>query len=314
MGMSMQPRGNPRASWPSNDDMTVFNFIVIAIGLGVGAYLLWTYHHAEISAAVMSTMHAEIGVIHHFTDRYDVADQQMAASDPSDVTLGDLYGILHAVGLFFRVPATVSIVVLAIACLLRAAPSRYKRAFDREGLIEELAKSFPVCAAFVRRQLRLVRPGEVLRPADYALTPREWIERNAIGRDGLFDAARAESALVAQLGPRWAGPEGGPPAARFLFVVFGLHLAERRDEAADLLGTASASLANRKKEGPEGPLAPLALEPAVLAGADALLADKSLFEEARAVAARHAFTVTALMGLLNAARVRADVLAPAKFA
>ena len=44
----MLPRQtNSRPSWPSSDDTTAFNLIVIAIGIGVGGYLLWTNYHAN---------------------------------------------------------------------------------------------------------------------------------------------------------------------------------------------------------------------------------------------------------------------------
>jgi intracellular multiplication protein IcmP len=306
---------NPRASWPSNDDTAGFNLIVIIVGICAGAYLLWTNYHAEISAAVMMIMHREIVFIDYFTDRYTLADRQMVASNPRGVTLSDLYGILHAVGMFFRVPATALIALLAIVCAVRAAPSRYRRAFDLEGLIREQARSFPVMAAFVGRDLGLVPapPGRP-RPADYALTPREWAACFARGRDGRFDPTTAEAALVAQLGPRWIGFAAAPPVARLLFVAFGLHLRARREETLQLLALAGGSLPRPERDEPAGPEHSLAIAPAVIAQADALFADRALFADATAVASKHAYTTTALMGLLNGARLRGGVLAPAQFA
>ena len=307
---------NPRASWPSGDDTAGFNLIVIAVGVSLGAYLLWTSYHAEISAAVMAVMHREIVFIDRFTDRYTQADRQMSAADPHDVTLRALCGILHSVGMFFRIPATAFIVLLAIVCTVRAAPSRYKRAFDLEGLIGEQARSFPVTAAFVGRCLRLQRPREGMlpRPADYALTPREWLRCYACDGNGGFHRASAMAALVAQLGPRWTGPAAAPPAARLLFVAFALHLAERRDEAVQLLALAGGALPKPESEEPFGPDHPLEIPPAVIAVADGFLADPAQFLDAQAIAARHAHTAPALMGLLTVARLRAGVLPPAQFA
>ena len=156
----MRSPPHPRAAWPSSDDNTGFNLIVILLGCCVGAYLLWTSYHGEISAGVMALRHHEIAFIRHFTDRYDLADRQMAAADPNGVTLRDLYGISHAVGMFFRVPAAVFMLMLAAICAVRAAPARYKRAFDLDDLIREQAASFRTSAAFVRRHLRLVPPAE----------------------------------------------------------------------------------------------------------------------------------------------------------
>jgi hypothetical protein len=147
----MRSAPHPRAAWPSGDDNTGFNLIVILLGCCVGSYLLWTNYHSEISAGVMALRHHEIAFIQYFTDRYDLADRQMAGADPNGVKLRDLYDISHAVGMFFRVPATVFMLLLAAICAVRAAPARYKRAFYLDGLICEQAASFPTSAAFVRR-------------------------------------------------------------------------------------------------------------------------------------------------------------------
>jgi intracellular multiplication protein IcmP len=205
--------------------------------------------------------------------------------------------------------------LLAAICAVRAAPARYKRAFDLDGLIREQAASFRTSAAFVRRHLRLVAPalGEP-RPADYALTPEEWITCFATGRDGGFEKGGARRALVRQLGPRWCGIERASPQVRCLFAAFALHRSERRAEALWLLGDLSTGLYNRDRDEPEGPDAPLALPASIVAEADAVLRDWELVRPALASANRHAYTHTALMALLNAARLRAGVLAPVQFA
>ena len=63
-----------------------------------------------------------------------------------------------------------------------------------------------------------------------------------------------------------------------------------------------------------GPDQALALPASILAKVDALIADPKGLAEARAVTARHAYATTAMMTLLNAARLHAGVLAPAQFA
>jgi len=339
----MRSQPHPRATWPSSDDNTGFNLIVIFLGCCVGGYFLWTCYHSEISASVMALRHHEIAFIQHFTDRYDLADQQMAAADLNGVTLRDLYRISYAVGIFFRIPATVFMLLFAAICTVRAAPARYKRAFDLDGLIREQAASFRTSAAFVRRHLRLLPPAGACprigsgagsqagqrpdsgaetgsaasvepRPADYALSPEEWIARFATALDGDFDEAAARRALVRQLGPRWRGLQEASPQVRCLFAAFALHLAERRREALGLLGNLSASLANSDQDKPEGPDTPLALPESVVPGADILLGDGELATPALAIANRHAYTHTALMELLNQARLRGGVLAPGQFA
>jgi intracellular multiplication protein IcmP len=232
--------------------------------------------------------------------------------------------------MFFRIPAALFTLLLAAICAARAAPARYKRAFDLDSLIREQALSFRTSAAFVRRHLRLVPPAGAYaggdgrpdpsaaprdpRPADYALTPEEWITCFATGSDGEFDEAAARRALLRQLGPRFRGLREASPQVRCLFAAFALHLAQRRAEALRLLGDLSVSLGNSDQDKPEGPDAPLTLPASARAVADAFLGDGELVTPALTIANRHSYAHTALMELLNAARRRAGVLAPGQFA
>ena len=309
------PITNSRASWPSSDDTAAFNLIVIAVGLGVGAYLLWVNEHTTISAWVMGLAHREIGWLHPLTHRFDLADREMAGADPAGITLRDLYGILRAIGLYVRIPAVAFMVILAAVCAACAAPSRFKRYFDLDGLLREQVKRFPVARAFVRRRLGLTRlDAAVLRPADYALTAEEWLDRFVCKTGAAFDAARATDALIAQLGATWEGPGKATPVARLLFAAFALHMGEKRDAALRLLGEASAALDDRKGEDRSGPERHLTLPEALNARVDALLADPKPFAAAAKAASGHAYTTPALMTVLNVARLRAGVLAPAQFA
>jgi intracellular multiplication protein IcmP len=311
----MPPQSNPRASWPSSDDNGGFFLIVLGIGLVILAFVLWTNFHGLISAGVMQGFHWEIGWLRSVTDRFNLADRQMMSANPETVRLKDLYGIAHAVGTATRVPAACVMLALAAVCMLRAAPSRFKRAFDMDALIAEQAKSFPTTAAFVRRRLRLVEPEKAPRPADYAQTPEEWIALHATRKD-VFVEGLARRALVAQLGPRWRGPEQSAPQARALFAVFALHLAGQRQVAQRLLGDLSEALADPGKETDAGPAVPLTLPRSMVAKIDATLAslDTEVRLPADRVAASHAFTHPALMTLLNEARLASGVLAPAQFA
>jgi intracellular multiplication protein IcmP len=312
----MHAQSNPRAAWPSHDDNGGFFLVVTLLGLAVLSVVLWINFHGVISASVMDVFHREIGWLRPMTDRFNLADRQMMATNPEDVRPKDLYGIAHAVGTAIRIPAACVILVLAAICMAFAAPSRFKRAFDMDALIAEQAKSFPATAAFVRRRLRLVEPEKAPRPADYAQTPEEWIALHATRKDVGFVEADARRALAAQLGPRWQGPEHAAPHVRALFTVFALHLAEHRTEAQRLLGELSEALADPGKETSAGPASPLALPQAVIAKADALLASFSfdIRSPADRVAAANAYTHPALMSLLNESRLAAGVLAPAQFA
>src|SRR5271154_4104111 len=119
----MPGQGPLRPNTPISDDRFFYSLVTLACCC-LFAWLLWTYHHGEVSAGVMALEHREIAFIRHFSRSYDPADRQMAQADPNAVTLRELYGIARAIGVFFRIPAAVLILGLALICMLRAAPSR----------------------------------------------------------------------------------------------------------------------------------------------------------------------------------------------
>jgi intracellular multiplication protein IcmP len=304
-----------RASWPSRDDDGLFYLLLLIALLAVAGCLAWISAHALVSTLMIDFLHREIAVLDYVTDRFQTFDRQMLATDPDQVTLRGLYLALHIVALYLRLPAVVVMGVLAVCCILRAPPERFRRRFDLDGLFTEHVARFPAAAAFRRRHLALTKlPDGPIRPADYALTAEEWLDRFVAGAGQPFDAARARTALRTHLGPRWNGPRQASPLARFLFTAFALHHAERREDAAQLLASASLALDDGEHDKPEGPPAPLSLPESVLALAESFLKEPGWFTESAALAAGHGFETTALMTVLNAARTKAGVLPPAQFA
>jgi intracellular multiplication protein IcmP len=311
----MRAQPSTRAAWPSSDDNTAFYLIVILAGSAIGGFLLWHQDHAVISAIVMRVQHWQMRLFHFFTDHYDALDSQVQRANPGDATVHQLYTLCREVGFFLRIPAAAIMLLLGGVCAACAAPGRYRRRFDLALLLREQARTFRSTATFVARGLRLARSadGEPL-PADFALTPAEWVARYALRDACDFDEAAARRELVRQLGPVWHGADQGPLHARSLFAIFALHLAGRFTEADTLLGNISEALALRGKEGPQGPTTPLPFPNALVVQADALLKHPGLAEPATAIARGHAYTAPALMSLLNTARLTSGVLPPAQFA
>ena len=307
--------GGNRSAWPSRDDFTFASLLVVVLG---GAFLVWQAwinFHTEISGFVASLAHWQIVLIQHFKPVLRDVDGMVLHADPRSVTFPQIAGVLNATGSYLRLPAVLLIGVLAVACLLGSVDSRFTRNLDLDSLIVEQARTFRVVAAYAVRFLKLepLLPGRV-RPADPALHTGEWVSRYAVDEDKRFDEARARRRLVAQLGPRWTGPEGAAGHVRLLFIAFALHLQQDREQAKDLLGALSEAIpAGNRKDG-AGPELAYTLPPGLVAQADALLRNKEAFVRAREIASVHAFTAPAVMSLLTEARRRSGVLAPAQFA
>jgi intracellular multiplication protein IcmP len=298
------------------DGGAVLALVVILFGLGFGCFLIWHEQHALVSRVVMGVFYAEIRFIHLFTDRFDLAGRQLLAADPARVKFDQLVRLARETGRFFLIPAIALVLTAAFVCLRYAAPARFCRSFNLEGLIREQARSFRGPAAFCGRRLGLVavRDGEP-RPADAALSAKEWAGCFATGKRGGVDEHRARAELIRQLGGHWLEPAKAPPHVKCMLWAIGLHLGGRRGDALTFLGLLSESLRGEaRKEGPEGPASPLSFPPALVKTADMALRTTDEGRRVCEIAGRHGFVVPGVMSALVEARRRSGVLAPAQFA
>jgi intracellular multiplication protein IcmP len=306
---------SPRAPGAiGSDDYTGFGLILIGVGLAILGWAAWKLWHAEISAGALLVAHREMQAIAWISDRFAQADIGVERADPRGVQFDQLVRLYRNIGTEFLYPAMAPVLGLAGLCFVRAGNARFTRAFDLEKLMAEQAKTSRSTAAFVGRNLTLsgIRAGDP-RPADPALHVSEWTARYA-QRDGRFHEASARRELVRQLGAEWKGRSSASPTARCMLAVFALHGAERREEAAALLGLLSEGLAADKADGGHGPDEALAFDPKTLAVADRVLAETKVSVWAIEIMDAHHFTTPGLMSVLNTARSRGGVLAPAQFA
>lgn len=311
----MARRSAARPGAMSEADYAMISAVLLVLGLGFGAWMLWQEQHDSISGLVMRLFHGEMQVIYVFTDRFEEADRQVLATDPARVRIGQLVRLGREIGGFFLVPAVGLVLGLGFACFRGAASARFKRALDLDALMREQASFFRGPAAFTGRRLGLVSiSAGAPRPADPALGVEEWVARFATSNSGGFDEASARAELVRQLGLLWLGLEQASPAVRCMLAALALHHAGRRAEALGFLGSLSQSLGAGRAEAPEGPEHPLSFPQALVAEADAVVAEPWLAGVLLAVMAKHAFTAPAMMSALLAARRQAGVLPPAEFA
>jgi len=306
---------SPRAPGAiGSDDYTGFSLILICVGLAILGWTAWKLWHVEISAGALIVAHREMQAIAWVSDRFSQADIGVQRADPAGVQFNDLVRLYRNIGTEFLYPAMALVLGLAALSFFRAGNARFTRAFDLEKLMAEQAKTSRSTAAFVGRNLTLsgVRAGDP-RPADPALHVSEWIAKYA-QRDGRFHEASARRELVRQLGAEWKGRSTASPTVRCMLAVFALHGVQRREEAAGLLGLLSEGLPVDKTDSGDGPEEALAFDPKSLAVADRVLAETKAAVWAIEIMATHHFTTPGLMSVLNAARLRSGVQAPAQFA
>jgi intracellular multiplication protein IcmP len=311
MARSSRGGGGPIGS----DDFTGFSLIMIVVGLCILGWASWQLWHAEISRIALTAAHYEMQAIGVVTDRFRPADAAVQRAHFGRVQFDQLVRLYRNIGEALLYPAMALVLGLAISCFLRAGNNRFTRTFDLEKLMAEQAIYSRSIAAFVGRRLKLsrLRAGEP-RPADAALHVDEWVARYASSKTSGFDEAAARREFVRQLGSRWMGPDAASPAVRAMLAVFALQGVQRRDEAGRLLGLLSEGLPRGKAKGGVGPEEPLAFDRKTLVVADRVLATEEVAAWALEVMQRHHFTTPGLMSVLNEARLRSGILAPAQFA
>lgn len=304
--------------WSSSDDYALFSLIAIVVGGAGLSYMVWSNWHAEISLFYIRLLVWQIDFLHlHSLPIVELRKQLVAASwSPGHVRAIQLWYGLMILGGVLRWPAAIFIAALGVTCIVRAAPGRFAKALDLEGLIEVQARMFPTLRGFAeRRMTKLIAPAAGMpRPADPALHAHEWRERFASDRKGKFSEAGAVSAFTAQLGRHWTGLEAATPVERVLFAAFFAHYNQERSEAMELLGRLSESLRKSGLDGPEGPKEALTVPDEIVAIADEKLNIPGVSAKIDDICARNGWTTTALMTLLTEARRKAGVLAPPAFA
>jgi len=307
-----------RAPWSSSDDYMFIGGLILVLAGGLLGYMLWSLWHTEISTFYIRAMMWQVRLLHSSDPALMRFQQQlwMASYRPDLVQLKQLYFGLAILGTALRWPVVVMVAAMGIACMFRAAPGRFAKALDLEGLIAVQAEMFPALRGFRKRRLdRLVAPavGQPL-PADPALTREEWVLRFATDRGGSYSKVGAVDALTRQLGRHWKGPKSATAIEQVLLAAFALHYDQRRQEAHTLLGALSASLEEAGLDGAHGPKQSLNVPEDIVAKARDILAELPISRAIEALCGPHGWSTTALMSLLHEARRRSGVLAPPAFA
>ena len=281
---------------------------LIALAFAVVGVGFWFLFHAKIARAVLVWKHWELQQLGRFTPYYNTLDREIVRLWPDQVSLLQLAKLFDIVGGAVNLPAAGVLAALAVAVYFFAPSQRFRERLDIDGVFRAQGEPFRCAGGYIGREQPLLAPREgTPRPNDFALHTGEWIERHAWSRKRGFREDLARRELARQLGPAWIGPAAAEPHARVLFAAFALHAAREREAAASYLGDLAQDLPKTETD------EPLHVPAHLVAQADRILADAPLIESCVKVAARHGFQTTALMGVLEHARARAGVLAPAQF-
>lgn len=326
------------AQAPKADDVEITMVLIVAIGF-LFLWGLWAYAKQPLVEAIRWIKWTEISIFQTIDpklakDRELLEtlknDQALIKQISEDMDLQKkkytvegwislkllapevLWDISNRVGVYTRVPIIFGLIAAAIFYMFFSFRTKYKTAYDLEGLIRIQSKQWPVISPiqdFSPTDANARKPGEAV-PADLpmfaeALSPEEWIAHQRIPIvNKIPDKDALRRAYLAQLGPRWTGLSCMTPAQRCLFAAFALKGAQKRKDSDNLLGRIAVHWNHKTDFMPT-------LE--LMTEVDKLIADPKIGGEAMKVANRFAYRTTALLGVLKWARERGGVLAPATF-
>jgi intracellular multiplication protein IcmP len=270
---------------------------------------LWLTHHDLVVGGMLALRGTELRAIAFFDPGYASLAESLHRRDPSSIGLFNLYRLGVLVGAAYHRVAALGLAALAVVAFVWAPSQRYRRKLNLAGLILGQHDRFRTSRAFVGRNRILRKPafGQLPEPGDVSLHADEWIAAFGRNGNGEYSDEVAEASLVGQLGKRWTGVHAADPHVRCLFAAFALQAERRRDEACALLGDLAVSLPPGNGE------IPLSLPRHIVAEAESILAETEVVRRCAEVAARHAYTTTAMMGVLKFARQRSGILNPGQF-
>jgi intracellular multiplication protein IcmP len=332
----------------SNSQNNADQGLTLVLGLALlflAFWLVWHFFKMPILEALRWIRFAELWVINLFFHRYDscldwLREVRFADPDPSptvvrltnqcfgadylaNVPVEDSasYYSLSANGIgaiesgitqYIHWPLAAVFAGLGFYTMFYSPRNKFRTKHTLESFIKVQAKMWPVISPIVdfnpiKSSARI--PGSMVPDKlplfAEALSPEEWISYQRIPvTNNIPEREATRRAFLLQLGPRWNGLAGQPPYILSLFAAFALKGIQNREESDDLLGRLSQCWSAK---------AGFKLTPNIASEVAGLVRNSDIGGQALAVAEKHAYRTTAMLGVLGWARSKGGVLAPAQF-
>lgn len=303
------------------DDQPAIAFMVLVCAFLFLCWIFWKLYEFEILAILRYFRLFELYILNivsfgEFNALIDLVKPGWlgGSNDPyqSIFSRAKFVVTTEAIGHFIRWPAAGILFFWGLYSMFFSPRGKLKNEYSLEGLIKVQAKIWPIINPIVNfnpgkssaRSMGDAVPTDLPLFAE-ALSPEEWLAYHNITLvNGLPEREAVRKALIAQLGPRWAGPESLPPHQKALFAAFALKGAQKRTESDELLG--EIALCWSDKSG-------FKMSLSVAKKVEEVMADPEIGGKAATIAKNFAYRTTALLGVLRWARSMGGVLAPAAF-
>lgn len=274
----------------------------IIILLFITAYFIWALAHQYIVNFVFTINIWQARLVNLFLNNQTLANQiyLMQTIDPTTVNWEQMVNMSRSVGDYMRYPVVCVMVVLAVLLYNSNITLKYRRAHDMKSLRAQEQFNWPAIMPVVKEDL--VSQDVNKGPWAMALTPMEFARKYNLLRkdDALLDnplpgeemtagvkRGDAKRVFTMQLGPYWDGFERCSPQAYALSAVFIARMNRDRDAANNILKVLDKTFVDGKPD---------------FSVAKPVMKKYQNSELVQEVVAKHAYMLTVIASLLEAAR------------
>ncbi|MFG0172000.1 type IVB secretion system coupling complex protein DotM/IcmP [Legionella pneumophila] len=274
----------------------------IVILLFITAYFVWALAHQYIVSFVFTINIWQARLVNLFLNNQLLANQiyLMQTLDPNAVNWDQMVTVMRAVGDYMRYPVICILVVLAFVLYNSNVTLKYRKTYDMKSLRAQEQFNWPAIMPIVKEDL--VSQDVNKGPWAMALTPMEFARKYNLLRkdDALLDnpvpgqemtagirRGDAKRVFTMQLGPYWDGFERCSPQAYALSAVFMARMNRDRDAANNILKVLDKTFVDGKPD---------------FSVARPVMKKYQNSELVQEVVAKHAYVLTVIASLLEAAR------------
>ncbi|HEL8619080.1 TPA: type IVB secretion system coupling complex protein DotM/IcmP, partial [Legionella pneumophila] len=274
----------------------------IIILLFITAYFVWALAHQYIVSFVFTINIWQARLVNLFLNNQLLANQiyLMQTLDPNTVNWDQMVTVMRAVGDYMRYPVICILVVLAFVLYNSNVTLKYRKTYDMKSLRAQEQFNWPAIMPIVKEDL--VSQDVNKGPWAMALTPMEFARKYNLLRkdDALLDnpvpgeemtagirRGDAKRVFTMQLGPYWDGFERCSPQAYALSAVFIARMNRDRDAANNILKVLDKTFVDGKPD---------------FSVARPVMKKYQNSELVQEVVAKHAYVLTVIASLLEAAR------------
>jgi intracellular multiplication protein IcmP len=274
----------------------------IVVILFLVTYVIWREAHQYIVRFFFAINIVEAKLVHYFVGGMILEDDLlfMQTVNPEVVDWNELFTRTTSVGEYIKYPITVILSLLAIWLYQSDITLKFRRAHSMKSLSLQEQQNWNAIMPVVKQDLIAIDINT--GPWAMALTPMEFARKYDLLKkdDALLDKAMpgmemtagirrgdAKRVFTLQLGPYWDGFEHCPPYARALIAVFIARMNRDRPGATSILSALDRGASIGKMD---------------FGVATATLKKHQNAENVQVILAKHAYLLTVMASLIQAAR------------